>query len=103
MDEFAFQEDMQKELNDFKEEIYQKVKDFSCDLQATTVRLMELEQSTADVEEWNGAAGDTLLGVTDKTSQIQAKLIDLEARSGWNISTCTEPRRARREVICWSL
>lgn len=86
MDEFrlALREDMRKELNEFREEINQKMKEFSGDLQATTVRVMEMEQRITDTEEWNGAAGDALLDVLEKQREIQAKLIDLDARSRRN-------------------
>lgn len=86
MDEFrlAIREDMRKELNEFREEINQKFKDLSGDLQATTVRVTEVEQRTADIEEWNRAASDTLLDVLEKQREMQEKLIDLEARSRRN-------------------
>lgn len=86
MDEFRFalREDMRKELNEFREEINQKMKEFSGDLQATTVRVTEMEQRIADTEEWNGAAGDALLEVLEKQREMQAKIIDLEARSRRN-------------------
>ncbi|XP_023646714.1 iron-sulfur cluster transfer protein NUBPL isoform X3 [Paramormyrops kingsleyae] len=86
MDEFrlALREDMRKELNEFREEINQKFKDLTSDLQATTVRVSEVEQRTADIEEWNGAASDALLDVLEKQREMQEKLTDLEARSRRN-------------------
>ncbi|KAL0148768.1 hypothetical protein M9458_055946 [Cirrhinus mrigala] len=86
MDEFrlALQEEMQKELNEFREEINQKFKDLSNDLQATTVRVTEVEQRAADIEEWNGAASDALLDILEKQREMQEKLTDLESRSRRN-------------------
>lgn len=63
---FALREDMRKELNEFREEINQKMKEFSGDLQATTVRVTEMEQRIADTEEWNEVADDALLDVLEK-------------------------------------
>lgn len=47
-----------------------------------TVRVMKL--NIVDTEEWNGEAGDAILGVLEKQREMQAKLIDLEAHSRWN-------------------
>ncbi|KAL1277104.1 hypothetical protein QQF64_023777 [Cirrhinus molitorella] len=67
-----------------REEINQKFKDFSSDLQATTVRVSEVEQHTADIEEWNGAASDALLDMVEKQRELQEKFTDLEACSRRN-------------------
>lgn len=86
MEEFrlALREDMRKELNEFREEINQKMKEFSGDLQATTVRLTEMQQRIADTEEWNGAVGHALLDRLEKQREMQEKLIDLETCSRRN-------------------
>lgn len=76
--------DMKRDLASFKEDVNKKLNEIKADIKETRDRTEEALQRVSEVEEWTGVAKEVLSESLTKQDQIQAKLLDLEARSRRN-------------------
>lgn len=76
--------DMKRDLASFRDDVNGKLNEIVADMRETRDKAEEALQRVSDMEEWTAAAKDVLSETLSNQDQIQAKLIDIEARSRRN-------------------